>query len=716
MTLRRLSLFTLVLLLATFVLVPVRADAPKTPTGKAPLELLVHDLRAPTGVAVDPGGTVYFTDRKEGRLWQRAPNGSLTILLERLEQPRGLVRGEDGTLYVVADAFQEPQEGARSKGVLLKRTPNDGTVSIVVENFRKPKQLAFDKDNRLLLSTRGGLRPQADPEGEETQEERDDDEGTTDDDVASADEDEETEGPPEAFQGTVFHINAEDGQILASHAGFRRPSGIVADEAGTLTVVAKGFKPKEPPLKGTLFQIKANGDATVLLEGRFKRPKGLVRDVLGFLFLAVKGDREKPKDGGLILKIAPDGAFTRFAQSFERPWGLTFDPQGNLYVTDPKGGRIYRFLAPAPPSLADHPATTREAQVTLAGTTEPEARITVRGGQEEVTALADVQGAFSIDVPLVLDQVNQLKVYATGAKGEGLTSATALAPIQQQATPPPPSIVLVLQINEPSPGATITSDSVLVRGVVDAGGLEVGVTVNGVPGLVSGTQWAVDIPLALGSNSISATASTVTGVQATTSITVQVTQSQEPQIVLKAAPLSGLAPLTVRFEVESGLDRPIVRYEFDQNGDGTVDFTGTSFEDVQVTYTTPGLITPTLRVTDDQGRTVSARAMVHVLDQAATIAMFQGKWDAFKSALAARDIPRATAEVAVGLRPRFQQVFQTLDANLPTIAPTLGPAAITRVTDGLAEGVTQRIHGKKTYLYFIYWAPDSDGIWRIIEM
>jgi len=58
MALRRLSFFTLVLLLATFILVPVRADAPKTPTGKAPLELLVHGFLAPTGVAVDPDGTV----------------------------------------------------------------------------------------------------------------------------------------------------------------------------------------------------------------------------------------------------------------------------------------------------------------------------------------------------------------------------------------------------------------------------------------------------------------------------------------------------------------------------------------------------------------------------------------------------------------------------------------------------------------------------------
>jgi DNA-binding beta-propeller fold protein YncE len=293
MALHRFSLFWLVFLLATFILVSVRADTPKTPTGKAPVEVVVQGLRAPTGIAVDPDGTVFFTDRTEGRLWQRAPDGTLTILLDRLEQPRGLVRGEDGTLYLVADGFQDQQEGARSKGVVLKRTPDDGVVSILAENFRRSKQLAFDKDNRLLLSTRGGLRPQADPTGEEQQVEPDDDEAAGDDATADVEADEETEAPPAVFRGTVFRINSEDGQILGSHSGFRRPSGLVADEAGTLTVVAKGFKPKEPALKGTLFQIQATGEANVLVEERFKRPKGLIRDVLGQFFLAVK---KRPRD------------------------------------------------------------------------------------------------------------------------------------------------------------------------------------------------------------------------------------------------------------------------------------------------------------------------------------------------------------------------------------------------------------------------------------
>jgi len=711
MTLRRLSLFTLVLLLATLVLVPVRADAPKTPTGKAPLELLVHDLPAPTGVAVDPDGTIYFTDRKEGRLWQRAPNGSLTILLERLEQPRGLVRGEDGTLYFVADAFQEPQEGARSKGVLLKRTPNDGTVSIVVENFRKSKQLAFDKDNRLLLSTRGGLRPQADPEGEEEQDERDDDEAAEDDAVADAEEDEETEGPPEAFRGTVFRINAEDGQTLASHAGFRRPSGIVADEAGTLTVVAKGFTPKEPRLKGTLFQINTNGDATVLVEERFKRPKGLVRDVLGFLFLAVRRDPERPKDGGLILKVAPDGSFTRFAQGFERPWGLTFDPQGNLYVTDPKAGRIYQFLAPAPPSLADHPATTRETQLTLSGTTEPEAKITVRDGQEEVTALANVQGAFSIDVPLVPGQVNQLKVYATGAKGEGLTSATALAPIQQQTTPPPPSIVLVIQITEPASGATISTDSVLVRGLVDAGGLEVGVSVNGIVASVQGNIFAALVPVTPETTTLTAIATTAAGATASQSIAITVAPPATPAITLRASPPSGVAPLTVAFSVLGG---PVpTTIALDLQGDGTIDFTGPSLEGQTFTYAQSGLFLPKVTVTNAQGNQFTASAVVQVYDQVGLDTLLQSKWTGLKGALRAGDIPRALSHIAVPSRPRYEALFGALSARLQGIDAILTTLTLDKIRNQEAFYEMVRTDAGITKSFEVRFAVDEDGIWRL---
>ncbi len=274
---------------------------------------------------------------------------------------------------------------------------------------------------------------------------------------------------------------------------------------------------------------------------------------------------------------------------------------------------------------------------------------------------------------------------------------------------------LLVRITDPADGAMLTQDRVRVSGTVQGSG-EIGVVVNGVVAFVTGTQWIAEVPLVLGSNDIAVTATDATGARDTRHITVQVTQVQQPAVALKASPVSGLAPLTVRFEVQSGLDRPILKYEFDQNGDGTIDLTSSTFAGIEVTYTTPGLLTPTLTVTDDQGRIVTTTTTIQVLDAPATIAMLQTKWEGLKAALAARDIPQAAAEIATGVRARFRAVFQALEADLSTIAPTLGAVSITKVAEGLAEGVVQRVQGGRTYLYFIYWAPDADGIWRIIEM
>jgi len=704
---RRSLLLGLPLLLAALILVPVLANAPTDPTGHAPFEVLFKKGHAPTGVAVAPDGTVFFTDRKDGRLWQRGPSGRLTRLLDRLEHPSGLVRGEDGTLFLIADRFRASKKESGQKGVLLKRHPDEGMVTVLADGFKEPQQLAVDKDGHLFLSTTGGRRHPPEREEDEDRDDEDDED----------EEDEHGAEPPTGLRGTIVRVHSETGQILTSIPGFRRPSGVVGDAVGTLTVAAERFTQDGAPRKGTLFQIMPNGDVSVLLAERFRHPTGLVRDVLGSFYLAVKRDPEHPKDGGLLLKVAPDGSVTRFAHGFERPWGLTFDPQGNLYVTDPRAGTISRFLAPTAPVLAPLPETTTQSSIEVSGAAEPASKITVRGGPETVITLADLEGQFALDVPLLPGQVNTLKFYATGARGDGLTSAPATAPIQQQTGPPPPSITIVLQITNPTPGATITADSVLVRGFVDAGGLEVGVSVNGVPALLSGTQWAVDIPLVLGSNTISATATTLTGAQATTSITVNVPQVTPQQLILRGSPASGVGPLEVTWEVINQTGRSLVQFEFDETGTGTFGAPTATFDGVKTTYTTPSLRSPTLRATDDQGTPHTASTVVNVVDRAALDATLQARWTGIKSALSAGDAAAALGHIVTRGRDGYATLFTALGDQLAALGADMPPIQPVYFEGRFAKyrlRRQQRVGGTMmTITHYIYFSVDADGIWRL---
>jgi PKD repeat protein len=183
---------------------------------------------------------------------------------------------------------------------------------------------------------------------------------------------------------------------------------------------------------------------------------------------------------------------------------------------------------------------TNLTPVTINGTvSDPNATVKVDG-----VSVPQSGGAFSSAVPLV-EGLNVLTAVATNAAG---ISSTATIEVTLDTTPPH------VAINSPANGSVFTAASVTVTGlandvVVGTVNLQdLAVTVNGIAAQVANRSFsALNVPLAVGPNTIQATGTDRAGNSTTTSVEVtRVLASQPP------APAIGKAVLTQWVNIVSG--------------------------------------------------------------------------------------------------------------------------------------------------------------------
>jgi hypothetical protein len=288
----------------------------------------------------------------------------------------------------------------------------------------------------------------------------------------------------------------------------------------------------------------------------------------------------------------------------------------------------------------------------------------------------------------------------------------------EDSTPAPLTFVIVglqITIMDPMGGATVPSGLLLVRGTVQSAPIEVGVSVNGYPAFVSGTEWAAEVPIEPGSNTLTALAVAIDGGQASTTVTVTASETAT-SVLLLVNPRSGPAPLQVGWQVSNQTGRELISLELDRLGTGGFDAPTFTVADVQTTYTSAGLYFPVLRATDDQGAVYAARTRVLVEDPQTVINRFQSLWSQFKLRLQASDIPGALMFLAPVVQQRFQDVFQQLGPNLPAIAAGLGAMQVVDQLDDLAETLIIQLEDGVPMLHFIYFRRNSAGQWLIEEM
>jgi len=229
--------------------------------------------------------------------------------------------------------------------------------------------------------------------------------------------------------------------------------------------------------------------------------------------------------------------------------------------------------------------------------------------------------------------------------------------------------------------------------------------------VVRGARFDALVPVLPPATLLVAEATATGGARAADALTVGVAAGSEPAPVLLAAPAAGPAPLSVSFSLRGLAPGPAV--ELDADGDGTPDVVAAAAGDLAFTYVDPGLYLPVLTVTDPAGTRVTARALVHVYDEAALDGLLQARWRALKDALRQGDLDAAARQIAARSRARYTAVFRDLAQDLPAVDTILTDLALVELRP--AEGIYEmlRVDAGVATSFEVRFRLDQDGIWRL---
>jgi hypothetical protein len=338
---------------------------------------------------------------------------------------------------------------------------------------------------------------------------------------------------------------------------------------------------------------------------------------------------------------------------------------------------------------------------------DPVATVNVNGTKASVSD----NGRFMAKGVSLSSGINQITASATTIMGSNASQTISVNYQSSQVSP------MNISITYPSAGTTINRPATMVRGTFTSDADEISIKVNGMAADIYGNQFVINnMPLMDGDNVIIANAIDSNGAVGRAEVTVKA-DTIKSYITLSANITSGIPQLTTYFQVSTETPNQTVGYQMDFDGDGVIDFTGDTFENMSFTYTTEGIYYPTVMVTDDQGKTYTDSIAITVLNKEAIDALLKGKWEGMKGALLTGNIEKGLSYFIPSAQGRYREAFQVIIEELSQIVSAMQPIELIYLAENVAKyriNRVQDINGQQgTFSYYIYFMKDAIGIWKV---
>ncbi|MCC7201610.1 MAG: PKD domain-containing protein, partial [Nitrospirae bacterium] len=225
--------------------------------------------------------------------------------------------------------------------------------------------------------------------------------------------------------------------------------------------------------------------------------------------------------------------------------------------------------------------------------------------------------------------------------------------------------------------------------------------------------FAGEVYLQEGLNTVTAMATDGAGLDVSASISVTFVPEVSP-LSLTVIPQSGIQPLEVTLEAEAFITNPVANYQWDTDGNGTIDTSGAMLFTITNTYTNPGMYLPRVIVTDTLNNRYEATAVVTVLSFTEMDALLRARWEEMRVALSNGDIEGSLVYFLDASQARYREQFTALAPVLPEIAADMSNIShLLWLEENHAEFELLRIEGGEEFSYVLVFMRDGQGLWKI---